>query len=258
VSVQPDERGEVLRTSEHDGVLVMTLNRPEARNALNAELSASLADAVAQLNSNPELHAGVLSGDGGVFSSGMDLKAFASAGPPKALVEFLRNGNPDKPLIAAVEGYALAGGLELALACDLIVASRGAKLGIPETKVGLFAAGGGLLRLPQRIPSQIALEMAITGEPIDADRGYQLGLVSRVTEPGAALEAAINLATSVARCAPLGVRASRELIRSAQSRGDADFWTMQAPLFRQVFTSDDAKEGPRAFAQKRTPRWSGK
>ncbi|WP_028935820.1 crotonase/enoyl-CoA hydratase family protein [Pseudonocardia spinosispora] len=252
-----ERRTEVLLTEERDGVLIITLNRPSARNALDAALSAELVRAVALLNSRPDLHAGVLTGAGGVFCSGMDLKAFASSGLPDGLGELLRTGSADKPLIAAVEGYALAGGLELALACDLIVAARGARLGIPEAKVGLFAAGGGLLRLPQRIPSQVALEMAITGRPIDGERAFQVGLVSRATDEGEALEAAIELAASIVRCAPLSVRASRELVRAVHGRGDAEFWELQAPLVRRVFTSDDAKEGPAAFAQKRAPRWSG-
>jgi enoyl-CoA hydratase/carnithine racemase len=251
-------RDDVLRAEEQDGVLVITLNRPQARNALDAALSDALVDAVGLLNDRPDLHAGVLTGAGGLFCSGMDLKAFSSSGPPKALAELLRNGSPGKPLIAAIEGYAVAGGLELALACDLIVAAEGARLGLPEAKVGLFAAGGGLLRLPQRIPSQIALEMAITGEPIDAERAYALGLVSRVPEKGGALGAAIDLAVSVARCAPAGVHASRELIRAVQHRDEAFFWERQTPLIRQVFGSEDAKEGARAFAQKRAPQWSGR
>lgn len=248
---------QVLRTEDHDGVLVITLNRPEARNALDTELSAGLVAAVDRLSADPDLHAGVLTGAGGVFCSGMDLKAFSASGLPKGLGELLRHGSPDKPLIAAVEGYALAGGLELALACDLMVAATGAKLGIPEAKVGLFAAGGGLLRLSQRLPTQVALEMAITGRPISSDRAHQLGLVSRLTEVGGALASGLELAGQITRCAPLAVRASRELVRTVHGRGDEDFWDRQAPLVRSVFKSADAKEGPRAFAEKRAPRWSG-
>jgi len=242
---------------QRDGTLLITINRPSARNAIDTAVSDGLVAAVQRLNADGDLRVGVLTGTGGIFCSGMDLKAFAKTGMPKAIGHFMRHGSPDKPLIAAVEGHALAGGLELALTCDLIVAAKGAKLGIPEAKVGLFAAGGGLLRLPQRLPTNVAMEMAITAEPITAERAYDLGLVSRVVDAGTAVEQALELAGAVVRCAPLSVNASRQLVRRVQSRGDDDFWSYQSPLVKDVFGSSDAKEGPRAFAEKRRPQWNG-
>jgi enoyl-CoA hydratase len=187
----------------------------------------------------------------------MDLKAFAIEGPPKGFDKFLREGSR-KPLIAAIEGFALAGGLEIALTCDLLVTAKGVKLGIPEVGVGLFAAGGALLRLPRRLPYGVAMEMALTGTPIPAERGLEYGLVSRVVEPGSAKDAAIELAEAIAQNAPLGVAASKQLIRETQGRTEEEFWSFQGPLTAKIFASEDAKEGPRAFAEKRAPSWSGK
>ena len=187
----------------------------------------------------------------------MDLKAFATEGPPRALTPFLRLGAA-KPLVAAIEGFAVAGGLELALTCDLLVAAAGAKLGIPEAAVGLFAAGGGLLRLPQRLPYGVAMEMALTAEPITAEQALSYGLVARVAEPGEAVDVALELAERIARNAPLAVATSKRLIRAAAGLTDYDFWAAQAPLIPGVFESDDAREGPMAFAEKRSPQWSGR
>jgi enoyl-CoA hydratase len=244
-------------TEQRGKVLLVTLNRPEARNAINGALARGLADAIARLDRDAGLAAGVLAGAGRGFSAGMDLKAFAGGEDITPALRFLRHG-ARKPLIAAVEGFALAGGLELALACDLIVAAAGARLGIPEVKVGLFAAGGGVLRLPARLGYGKAMEMAITGEPITAQEAAGLGLVARVAEPGGAVETAMELAGRVARNAPLAVAASKELIRSAQGATEAEFWKIQDPRRAEVFASDDAKEGPRAFAEKREPDWTGR
>ncbi|MFC4944244.1 crotonase/enoyl-CoA hydratase family protein [Pseudonocardia sp. GCM10023141] len=237
-------------------VLLVTLNRPEARNAIDGALAHGLAVAVAQLDDDPELAVGVLTGAGRGFCAGMDLKAFRRREDISPLVAYLRNGSR-KPMIAAVEGFALAGGLELALACDLVVAAEGARFGIPEVTVGLFAAGGGLLRLPGRVGYGTAMEMAITGDPITAERAHAAGLVARVTEPGGAVAEALRLAEQVARNAPLAVATSKGLLRTAQSTSEVDFWTRQRSLETAVFTSDDAKEGARAFAEKRPPRWTG-
>ena len=189
-------------------------------------------------------------------SAGMDLKAFLTEGMPKGFMEFLRDGSK-KPLIAAIEGFALAGGLEIALTCDLLVASKGAKLGIPEAKVGLFAAGGGLMRLPGRVPYGVAMELALTGDPITADQAFEYGLVCRVTEPGGAVDEAVALAERIARNAPLSTAASKLLIRETSGRTEAEFWDLQADHVKAVFASNDAKEGPSAFAEKRKPNWSG-
>jgi enoyl-CoA hydratase len=243
--------------SEQRGrVLLITLNRPEARNAINGALATGLWSAVQRLNDDPGLTAGVLTGAGRGFSSGMDLKAFARGEDITDMVTFVRQGS-NKPLIAAIEGFALAGGLELALACDLLVAARGAKLGIPEAGVGLFAAGGGLLRLPSRVGYGKAMEMAITADPITAEEGADFGLVARLAEPGAAVDVAMELAARIALNAPLGVAASKQLIKATQGVSEQEFWELQQPMQQAVFGSDDAKEGPRAFAEKRAPNWSG-
>jgi enoyl-CoA hydratase len=244
-------------TEQRGRVLLVTLNRPEARNAVNSALGRALVAAIGELDSNPGLTAGVLTGAGGGFSAGMDLKAFASEGPPKGFDEFLRGGS-QKPLVAAVEGFALAGGLEIALTCDLIVAARGVRLGIPEVNKGLFAAGGGLFRLPARVPYGVAMEMALTSDPITAERAHELGLVARLAEPGKAAEVALELAERIARNAPLAVAASKQIMRGTRGMTEDEAWALQGPLVAKVFTSEDAREGPRAFAEKREPRWSGR
>jgi enoyl-CoA hydratase len=239
-----------------DRVLLITLNRPEARNAINTALAQALTAAIEELDSDDGLTAGVLTGAGGGFSAGMDLKAFATEGPPKGFDEFLRNG-AKKPLIAAIEGFAVAGGLEIALSCDLLVAAAGVRLGIPEVGVGLFAAGGALMRLPRLVPYGVAMEMALTGDPISAEKALEYGLVARVAEPGKAVAEAIALATRIAKNAPLGVAASKRMIVDSFGRTEEEFWDHQTPHLRKVFASDDAKEGPRSFAEKRAPKWTG-
>lgn len=243
-------------TEKKGRVLLITLNRPEAMNSINGALATGLADAVNTLNTDDGLTAAVLTGTGKGFSAGMDLKAFSRGEDMSGLFGFVQ-GSAEKPLIAAVEGFALAGGLELALTCDLIVASKGAKFGIPEVKVGLFAAAGGLMRLPTRVGHGKAMEMALTGDPIPAEEAHQYGLVARLTEPGEAVTGAMELAEKIAGNAPLGVAASAKLIKESNGRTEAEFWEYQGPLQGKVFTSNDAKEGPKAFAEKRAPKWTG-
>lgn len=244
-------------TERHGRVLLITLNRPEAKNSVNTALGLALVDAIQQLDSDESLTAGVLTGADGGFSAGMDLKAFATEGPPKGFNDFLQAGS-QKPLIAAVEGFALAGGLEIALSCDLIVAAKGVKLGIPEVNKGLFAAGGGLFRLPTRIPYAKAMEMALTSDPITAEEGKEIGLVARLAEKGEAAKDALALAERIAQNAPLAVAASKQVIRESRGMTEEESWAMQGPLLGKVFTSQDAKEGPRAFAEKREPNWTGR
>jgi enoyl-CoA hydratase len=251
-----DETPPAVLTEVRGRVLVITLNRPEAMNAINTALAQGLLRAVAQLDGDPNLTVGVLTGAGRGFCSGMDLKAFATEGGPVGMDEFIQKGS-QKPLIAAIEGFALAGGLELALSCDLLVAASGVKIGIPEVGVGLFAAGGGLLRLPRVLPYGVAMELALTADPITAEQAHAYGLVARVCEKGAALETALALAERIAKNAPLGVAASKQLIKMSNDVSEAEFWNAQRPLMATVFTSNDAKEGPRAFAEKRAPNWSG-
>jgi enoyl-CoA hydratase len=250
------EPNDAVLTEQRGRVLLITLNRPDAMNAINGALSAGLVAAVEQLDNDPGLTAGVLTGAGRGFCSGMDLKAFSRGEDIGPMMHFVRHG-AKKPLIGAIEGFALAGGLELALSCDLLVAAKGARLGIPEAQVGLFAAGGGLLRLPSRVGFGKAMEMAITADPITAEEGAQFGLISRLAEPGDAVNVAMALAERVARNAPLAVAASKQLVRATQGTTEEEFWALQGPLQVQVFTSNDAKEGPRAFAEKRAPEWTG-
>lgn len=241
--------------------LLITLNRPEAMNAINQALADQLAAALDRLDSDPALSAAVLTGNGRGFSAGMDLKAFISDGMPdvksRGFGGITKRG-PDKPIIAAVEGFALAGGLELAMSCDIIVAARGARFGIPEAGVGLFAAAGALLRLPRALPYGMAMKMALTAKPITAEIAHQYGLVTDLAEPGEAVKAALELAELIARNAPLSLIASKALIRETQGRTEAEFWDYQESEHMHVFKSADAVEGPTAFAEKRAPNWQGK
>jgi enoyl-CoA hydratase len=235
-------------TEQRDKVLLITLNRPEARNAINGALARGLLDAAIALDEDPELRAGVLTGAGQAFSAGMDLKAFVRGEDLSPFITFVQRGSK-KPLIAAVEGFALAG--------DLIVAAEGARFGIPEVTVGLFAAAGGLYRLPARVGYSKAMELALTGAPVQAAEAAALGLVSRLTEPGQAVGTALQLAELVAKNAPLAVAASKKLVRASQGMAEDAFWELQQQHSAAVFGSADAMEGARAFAEKRPPQWSG-
>jgi len=258
VSTEEASEPEVL-VEQRDRILIITINRPKAKNAVNSAVAHGLADAVDRLDGDPGLSVGIVTGAGGTFCAGMDLKAFARGEVP--IVEgrgmgFTERG-PVKPLIAAVEGYALAGGTELALATDLIVASKDASFGIPEVKRGLVAGGGGLLRLPQRIPPAIAMELALTGEAFTAERAHALGMVNVLAEPGGALDAAIDLAERITANGPLAVAATKQII--VESRGwspDTQF-SEQNKILMPVFSSNDAREGAIAFAEKRPAHWTG-
>lgn len=247
---------------EHaDRVAVITINRPQARNAINHAVSAGVAAALAELDERDDLTVGIITGAGGTFSSGMDLKAFLAGENVRVEgkgLAGLTEAPPRKPLIAAVEGWALAGGCEVALACDLIVAARDAKFGIPEVKRGLVAGAGGLIRLPRRIPSGIAMELALTGDPLPAADAHRLGLVNSLTEPGAALDGARALAARIAVNGPLAVAVTKQVITEQQDWDMADAWTRQGPMIAPVFNSEDAREGARAFAEKRPPAWKGR
>lgn len=244
-------------TERRGRVLLVTLNRPDAMNAINGALSAGLVAAMEELDGDAGLTAGVLTGAGRGFCSGMDLKAFSRGEDIGPMTTFIREG-ARKPLIGAIEGFAIAGGLELALTCDLLVAAKGAKLGIREVKVGLFAAGGGVFRLPNRVGFAKAMEMALTGDNITAEEAHELGMVTELTEEGGAVDAAVALAERIARNAPLALAASKQLVRASSEGYDEDrLWEMQKPLMAEVFSSNDAKEGPRAFAEKRAPEWTG-
>ena len=244
-------------TEKQDRVLLITLNRPEAMNSINGDLSHGLMAAIEMLNDDSDLTAGVLTGAGRGFCAGMDLKAFARGEDIGPFMKFIKSG-AEKPLIGAVEGFALAGGLELALTCDLLVAAEGVKLGIPEVGVGLYAAAGGLLRLPSRVGFSKAMEMAITADPITAEEAANYGLVARVTEKGEAVEGALALAERIAQNAPLAVAASKKIIQATtQGLTEEELWALNTELQIPVFTSNDAREGPVAFAEKRPPNWTG-
>lgn len=239
--------------------LIITINRPEARNAANKAVAEGLAAACDELDDTPELSVAVLTGAGGNFCAGMDLKAFAAgelAYVPGRGLGFTERP-PRKPIISAVEGHAVAGGTELVLATDLVVAAKGAKFGIPEVKRGLVAAGGGLLRLPHRIPYQKALELALTGEGFTAVQGAEWGFVNVLTEPGEALTGAIALAERITANGPLAVAVTKEIIVKAAGWSQDEMWKKQGELISPVFSSSDAKEGAIAFAQKREPQWTG-
>jgi enoyl-CoA hydratase len=248
-------------TERRGGVLLVTLNRPEVRNAVNLALARGVAEALEELDGEDSLSVGVLTGAGRGFCAGMDLKAFVSGERPwvgdRGFAGIVRRG-PVKPLIAAIEGFAVAGGLEVALACDLIVAARGAKLGIPEVKRSLVAAGGALLRLPRALPYNVAMEMALTGDPISAERGAELGLVNRLAEPGGAVEEALRLAGEIAVNAPLALVASKRIMQEQRDWSSAEMWEAQGAISEPVFISEDAREGAMAFAEKRDPVWRGR
>jgi enoyl-CoA hydratase len=252
---------EAVSTRREGEVLVIAIERPEARNAINAAVAEGIGRALDALDGDDALRAGVLTGAGGVFSAGMDLKAFVAGESShygdRGFAGIVRRP-PEKPLIAAVEGWALAGGFEVALACDLIVASREARFGIPEVKRGLVAAGGGLLRLPARIPYHLAMELALTGDPIGAERAAAAGLVSRLTPAGGALEGAVELARTIAANGPLAVAASKRILVEAPGWPHDELWERQDAIDTPVFRSEDAREGATAFAEKRPPVWRGR
>jgi enoyl-CoA hydratase len=242
------------------GLLTVTLNRPRARNAVNAAMSAAIAAAIDELDADDALSVGIVTGAGGTFCAGMDLKAFLRGELPEVPgrgFAGLTQAPPRKPLIAAVEGFALAGGCELALACDLVVASRDSSFGLPEVSRGLVAGSGGLLRLPRKIPSQIAMEHALTGDPLTAVDAHRWGLVNRLTEPGQALAAATELAARIARNGPLAVRATKRILVESPAWPADEVWARQQRELDAILASADAAEGAAAFAERREPRWKG-
>lgn len=241
--------------------LLVTIDRPDARNAIDADMAWAIAASMDRLDADHDLRVGILAGAGGYFTAGADLKA-AAAGGARALPD---RGNfgicmrpPNKPVIAAIEGFALGGGFEMALACDLIVAARDAKLGLPEVLRGLVAAGGGAFRLARRMPYHLAVELALTGGYRAAPFFHGHGLVNRLAEPGHALAGAMELAAEISAAAPLAVAASLQIMRECEVLNDAEAWQAQDPILAAVRASDDRIEGLRAFAEKRAPQWSGR
>ena len=243
-----------------DGVALITINRPGVRNAIDLATSRAIAAAIDEFESRCDLSVAILTGAGGNFCAGMDLKAFGRGerpGIPYRGLGGISDRPPTKPLIAAVEGWALAGGCELALSADLIVAAEDAKFGLPEVKRGLVAAGGGLLRLPKVLSYQLAMELALTGDALSAERAHAHGMVNQLTAPGGALEGARTLAARIACNGPLAIRATKSLIAGAVRYTDHEIIEWQRLLVTPIFQSDDAKEGARAFTEKRDPIWRG-
>ncbi|MFJ3306376.1 crotonase/enoyl-CoA hydratase family protein [Streptomyces sp. NPDC086549] len=250
-----------VHTEERDGIFVITIDRPQARNAIDGATARALAAAVDQLDARDDLVVGILTGAGGVFSAGMDLKAFAAGDTPivsgRGFAGITR-AQIKTPLIAAVEGFALGGGTEMALACDMIVAARGATFGQTEVHYGIVPPEGGMVRLPERIPRNIALELLLTGDPLPAERAERLGLVNHLTEPGQALEQALELADRIARNAPLAITAVKRVVNERTAFRDEDALLDQDQIVAPVLASLDAREGARAFAEKRQPHWQGR
>jgi enoyl-CoA hydratase/carnithine racemase len=244
-----------------DGIAVITLDRPEVRNAIDRPTAEAIAAALDEMDDRPDVCVGVLTGAGKIFSAGMDLKAFSATGERPVTKDRggfgIVEGPPAKPLIAAVEGKALGGGFEIALACDLIVAAEDAWFGLPEVKRGLVAAAGGVLRLPRRIPHTVAMELALTGEPVNAHRALELGLINRVVPAGTAVEAARDLAAHITANAPLAVRTAKLLVNHAADWPADEAFARQAPYTDAVRSSKDAAEGARAFVEKRLANWTG-
>ncbi|MEI2416816.1 crotonase/enoyl-CoA hydratase family protein [Orrella sp. JC864] len=253
---------ELIKVDIVDGIQIITVNRPEAKNAINLQTAQQLAAALEQMDASPDVRIGILTGAGGTFCAGMDLKAFAQKGERPYVqgrgFAGLAEHPPAKPLIAAIEGYALAGGCEMALAADLIVAARNARFGLPEVKRGLVPGSGGMLRLPRRVPYHVAMEIVLTGEMFDAERAHAWGLVNRLAEPGQALEGALALARVIVENGPLAVQTAKRIISQSGDWPQDAMFDRQRPLIAHIFTSADAKEGATAFAEKRKPVWQGK
>jgi enoyl-CoA hydratase len=244
-----------------DGIVIITINRPEQRNAVNRAVSYGVCAAVDELDARDDLRVGILTGAGGTFCSGMDLKAFLRGEITRVEgrgILGIALTPPKKPLIAAVEGYALAGGFESVLACDLLVAARNAQFGLPEAKRGLAAAAGGLLRLPRLIPQRIAMELALTGDMVSAERLDRYGLVNALVEPGEALAEAMRLARKIIANAPMSVAASKRVIVEQRDWPIAEMFARQQEITGPVLASEDAREGAAAFAERRAPAWHGR
>ncbi len=252
---------EEVLVDQSDGLIIITINRPEQRNAVNRAVSYGVCEALDEMDRNPALRAGILTGAGGNFCSGMDLKAFlrgeVTRVEGRGILGIARTP-PRKPLIAAVEGYCLAGGFESMLCCDLVVAARNAQFGLPEVKRGLAAAAGGLMRLPRLIPQRIAMEMALAGDALSAERLFPYGLFNALVEPGQALAEARRLAQRIIANAPLSVAASKRVIVEQRDWPLDQMFALQEPITGPVLASEDAREGAAAFAERRPPAWQGR
>ena len=250
-----------VRVERRGPVQLITFDRPEARNAIDLRSAELIAAAMEELDADSELRVGIVTGAGGAFSAGMDLKGFARGEIPAVGdrgFAGMTMRSADKPLIAAVEGPALAGGFEIAVACDLIIAGEGATFGVPEVRRGLVAVAGALRQLPRRVPRGIAKELALTGRPIDAARAAQLGLVNHVVPDGRVLDAALELAAAIGENAPLALMATKRILDEQDDWDGATFWARQGEIAGPALFSRDAREGAVAFAEKRAPAWEGR
>jgi enoyl-CoA hydratase len=257
----PETRDDLILTERRGHVLVITINRPEARNAFDGATAAAMEAAIDRFDEDPELRIAIITGAGKAFSAGQDLKAAARGdmGVAKRRGGFgIMARPPSKPVIAAVEGAAVAGGLELCLACDLIVAARDARMGVPEARHNLVAVGGALFRLPRRIPYHVAMELALTAETPSAERFHELGLVNRLAEPGRSLEVALELAERILENGPMAVAASKQIVQKSFEWAEEEAWREQMKFAAPVMQSEDMQEGLRAFAEKRKPVWKGR
>jgi enoyl-CoA hydratase len=261
MSADQDAVEQPVLSEQRGNVLLITLNRPQVRNAVNAALAEGVGKALDRLDEDDSLSVGVLTGAGGFFCAGMDLGAFVKGESPwygDRGFAGIAQRSAQKPLIAAIEGFAVAGGMEIALACDLIVAAKGAKLGIPEAKRSLIAAGGALLRLPQRMPYHVVMELALTGDPMLSERFHELGLINRLADPGSAVDVALELAATLAKNGPLALIASKRILQEQFDWSSEEMWAKQGEISGPVMTSEDAKEGASAFKEKREPVWKGR
>lgn len=250
----------MIRFERYGRYAIVTLDRADARNAINRALEQALYDALEAIDRDSGLSVGIIAANGPIFCSGADLKEIKEQGNPRGGApsrESIVSRPHVKPLIAAVDGPALGGGAELVLACDLIVASTAAKFALPEVRWGLLASGGGMFRLPRIIPKRIALQLLLTGEPISAERAYSLGMVNELTEPGQALSRAVALAEQIANNGPLAVRLTRQVVEETAVMNERESWVVSRRVVAQNFSSHDAQEGPRAYAEKRKPEWTG-
>ncbi len=256
-----DDQAQPVLTERRGNVLLITLNRPDVRNAVNAALAEAVAKALDELDADDGLSVGVLTGAGGFFCAGMDLGAFVKGESPwygdRGFAGIAQRASR-KPLIAAIEGFAVAGGLEIALACDLIVAAKGAKLGIPEAKRSLVAAGGALLRMPRRMPYHVVMELALTGDTMPAERFHEFGVVNALAEPGGAVDGALELAARLAKNGPLALMASKQILQEQFDWSTGEMWEKQGAISGPVFASEDSREGAAAFKEKREPVWKGR
>ncbi|HVU74771.1 MAG TPA: crotonase/enoyl-CoA hydratase family protein [Mycobacteriales bacterium] len=250
---------DVVLVERRDGLQIITINRPDQRNAVNRAVSDAVCAAIDELESTPELKLAIITGAGGTFCAGMDLKAFVSGEDvmsPDRGFGGITSRPPRKPLIAAIEGWALAGGTEIALAADMIVAAEDAQLGIPEVKRGLVAGAGGLLRMPGKIPLNLAYELALTGDPLSAKAAHAIGLVNALTPKGGALDGALALAARITPNGPLALAATKKVLDFAAEHTVDEGWALQLEVLPTIFASNDAREGATAFAEKRPPKWT--